>query len=140
MSYDTDERRRTDDTVFAELLLDDRVVGDGDAGAVNLGVTALVDEFADGFEVDLAVGDVRLDEGEHLLGGLGDADKDTVVDLEEAEELKDFLGLGGDLRDTARELSFRTAGGRRRTPSAGQRSRPSVEPGRKSHQTSATPA
>jgi hypothetical protein len=37
---------------------------------------------------------------EHLLGSLGDSDKDTVVDLEESEQLKDLLGLGGDLGDT----------------------------------------
>lgn len=91
----------TDDAVLAEELLDDGVVGDGDALAVDLGVAALVDELADGLEVDLAVGDVGRDEVEHLLGRLGDADKDTVVDLEQAEELEDLLGLGGDLRDTS---------------------------------------
>ena len=90
----------TDDTVLAEELLNDGVVGDGDSLTVGLGVSALVDELTDGLEVRLAVGDVRLNEGEHLLGGLGHADKDTVVDLEETEELQDFLGLGGDLGDT----------------------------------------
>lgn len=34
------------------------------------------------------------------MGGLGDPDKDTVVDLEESEELEDLSGLGGDLGDT----------------------------------------
>lgn len=46
------------------------------------------------------VGDVWLDETKHLLGGLGDADEDAVVDLEETEELQDLAGLGGDLGDT----------------------------------------
>lgn len=71
----------TDDTEFAELLLNEGVVGDWDSGTVNLEVSSLVDEFSDGLEVDLTVGDVWLDELEHLLGSLGDSDKDTVVDL-----------------------------------------------------------
>ena len=35
-----------------------------------------------------------------MLGSLGDLDEDTVVDLEETEELEDFAGLGGDVVDT----------------------------------------
>lgn len=89
-----------DNAELAELLLDDRVVGDGDALAADLGVSALVDKLADGLEVGLTVGDVGLNEAEHLLGGLGHANEDTVVDLEEAEELEDLLGLGGKLGDT----------------------------------------
>lgn len=94
------EVKLTDDAELAKLLLNDGVVGDGDPGAVDLGVSALVDELSDGLEVDLAVGDVRSDECEHLLGRLGDSDKDTVVDLSQSEELKDLAGLGGDLGDT----------------------------------------
>ena len=48
------------------------------------------------------VGDVGLDHEEHLGGGLGDLDEDTVVDLEETEELEDLAGLGGNVVDTAR--------------------------------------
>jgi len=46
------------------------------------------------------VGDVWFDETKHLLGSLGDPDEDSVVDLEQSEELKDLSGLGGDLGDT----------------------------------------
>ena len=86
--------------MLAERFLNNGVVGQGDALLVDLAVAALVDELADGLQVGLAVGDVGLDETEHLLGGPGDLDKDTVVDLQEAEELQDFAGLGGDLVDT----------------------------------------
>jgi hypothetical protein len=89
-----------DNAELAELLLDDGVVGDGDALALDLGVTALVDELADGLEVGDTVGDVGLNEAEHLGGGLGHTDEDTVVDLEKTEELEDLLGLGGKLGDT----------------------------------------
>lgn len=92
-----------DHAEFAELLLDDGVVGDGDSLTVNLGVTTLVNKLSDGLEVDLSVGDVWADKVEHLLRSLGDSDEDTVVDLEETEKLEDLLWLGGDLGDTASE-------------------------------------
>jgi len=95
-----DEVLHADDTVFAQQLLNDGVVGDGDSLTVDLGVTPLVDELPDSLEVDLAECNVRLNEVEHLGGSLGYSDKDTVVDLEETEELEDFLGFRGDFGDT----------------------------------------
>ena len=50
---------------------------------------------------DAPVGDVGLNKTEHLLGRLRDLNKHAVVDLEEAEELEDFAGLGSDLVDTS---------------------------------------
>ena len=35
---------------------------------------------------------------------LGDLDEDTVVDLEESEELQDLLGLRGDVVDTEENI------------------------------------
>lgn len=90
-----------DDTVLAERLLNDGVVGDGDPLAVDLGVTALVDELTDGLEVGGTVGNVGLDELEHLRGSLVELDEDTVVDLEQTEELQDLAGLGRNVVDTA---------------------------------------
>lgn len=89
-----------EDAVLAEALLDDLVVVDGETLAVDLGVTTLVDEVTDGLEVGGTVGDVRLNKLKHLRGGLGQADKDTVVDLEETEELQDLAGLGRNVVDT----------------------------------------
>lgn len=68
--------------MLAKKLLDDRVVGDGDTLAVDLGVTTLVNEFANRLEVRLAVGDERVHDVEHLLCRLGDSDEHAVVDLE----------------------------------------------------------
>ena len=90
----------------AELLkaaLDYVVGGDGDTLLVDLGVTALVDKLTDGLQVGVAVGDERLDNLQHLAGGLGEADEDTVVDLEETEELEGLALLGVDLVDTGRD-------------------------------------
>lgn len=95
-----DQVLHADDPVLAEGLLDDLVVGQGDALAVNLPVATLVDELADRLEVGLAVGNVGLDKLEHLRGGLGELHKDTVVDLAQTEELQDLAGLRGQLVDT----------------------------------------
>jgi len=94
-----------DDAVFAEVVLDDLVVGQGDALLVDLAVAALVDELAHGLEVGVAPGDVGVDDGQHLLRGLGEAHEDAVVDLQETQELQDLAGLRRDLVDTAESLS-----------------------------------
>lgn len=95
-----DQVFHADDAVLAEVLLNDGVVGKGDALLVDLGVTALVDKLADGLQVGVTVGDERLDDLEHLRGGLGQTDEDTVVDLKKTEELEGFALLGVDLVDT----------------------------------------
>jgi hypothetical protein len=95
-----DEVLHADDAVLAEVLLDDGVVGERDALLVDLAVSALVDELLDGLEVGVTVRDPRLDDLDHLHRGLGDTDKDAVVDLEQTEQLQDLAGLGGDLVDT----------------------------------------
>jgi hypothetical protein len=53
---DKRKARRTDDTLLAELLLDDRVVGDGNSLTVNLGVSSLVDQLLDGLQVGFTIG------------------------------------------------------------------------------------
>jgi hypothetical protein len=95
-----DEVLNADDAVLAEVLLDQLVVSDGQALLVDLAVAALVDELTDGLEVGVAVGDEGLDDLQHLGGGLGEADENTVVDLEETEELEGLALLGVDLVDT----------------------------------------
>lgn len=46
----------TDDTLLAELLLDDGVVSDGDSLTVDLGVSSLVDQLLDGLQVGFTMG------------------------------------------------------------------------------------
>lgn len=95
----------TDDAVLAEVLLNDGVVGKGDTLLVDLSVSTLVDELLDALQVGVTVGDPGLDDLDHLGDGLGDTDEDTVVDLQQTEQLEDLAGLGGDLVDTARLVS-----------------------------------
>jgi len=95
-SYSEDfvnEILHADDAVLTEVLLDDGVVGEcdalGEAGAssLDLAVSTLVDELADGLQVGVTVSDEWLDDLQHLQGSLGELDEDTVVDLQETEEL-----------------------------------------------------
>ncbi len=86
--------------IFAKAALDERVVGKCNALLLDLSITTLVDELADGLQVGVAIGDVRVDNGEHLLGGFGQLDEDAIVDLEKSEELEDLARLRGDLVDT----------------------------------------
>lgn len=95
-----DQVFHADNAVLAEVLLNDLVVGKSNALLVDLSVATLVDELTDGLEVGVTVGDEGVDNGQHLLGGLGETDEDTVVDLEQTEELQDLAGLGSDLVDT----------------------------------------
>lgn len=95
-----DQILHADNAELAEVLLDDLVVGEGNTPLVDLAVTALVQELTDGLQVGVTVGDVGVDNGQHLLGGLGQADEGTAVDLEQTEELQDLAGLGGNLVDT----------------------------------------
>lgn len=99
-----DQVLNTDNAVLAEVLLDDLVVGQRDALLVDLAVTALVDELADGLQVGVTIGNVGVDDGQHLLGSLGKADEDTVVDLQQTEQLEDLAGLRSNLVDTANTL------------------------------------
>lgn len=95
-----DQILHADNPVLAERVLDDGVVGESNALLLDLSVTTLVDELADGLQVRVSVGDPWLDNLEHLESSLGHANKDTVVDLEKTEELEDLAGLGGNLVDT----------------------------------------
>jgi hypothetical protein len=96
-----DQILHADNVVLAEVLLNDGVVGQGNALLLgSLGVSTLVDELADGLEIGETVGDERLDDLEHLQGGLGQAYEDTVIDLEKTEELQSLALLGVDLVDT----------------------------------------
>jgi len=95
-----DQILHADKAILAEVVLDQLVVGQGNALLVDLAISTLVDEFADGLQVGVAVSDVWVDNGEHLLGGLGQPDEDTIVDLEKTEELEDLARLRGNLVDT----------------------------------------
>jgi hypothetical protein len=89
------------DAVFSQVVGDEGVVCQGNALSVDFSITTFVDEVADRLEVGLAICDVWLDDLEHLLRGLGEFDKDTVVDLDKSKELHDLSGFGSHFVDTS---------------------------------------
>jgi len=95
-----DQVLNADNASLAEGSLDDDVVGQRNALLVDLTISALVDELANRLQVGLTIGDIGVDQLEHLGGSLGQANKDTVVDLEKTQQLEDLAGLGGDVVDT----------------------------------------
>lgn len=95
-----DQVFHADDAVFAKVVLDQLVVGERDALLVDLAIATLVDQLTDRLEIGISICNVGVDDRKHLLGGLGELDENTVVDLEETEELKDLARLRSDLVDT----------------------------------------
>ena len=83
----------TDNTEFAQVLLDDLVVGEWYTLLVDLAVAAFVDEVANRFHARKSIGNVGFDDFEHLGGGFGELDEYAVVDLQQTEELHNLPGL-----------------------------------------------
>lgn len=100
-----DKILHADNAVLAEVLLDDSVVGQSNTLLVDLSVSTLVDELLDALQVGVTVGDPRLNNLDHLGDSLGDTDEDTIVDLQQTEQLEDLAGLGGNLVDTEVRVS-----------------------------------
>jgi hypothetical protein len=95
-----DQILHADNAVLAQVGLDDRVVSESNALLVDLSVSTLVDEFTNRLQVGISVGNPWLNNLQHLEGGLGHANKDTIIDLKKTEELKDLSGLWCNLVDT----------------------------------------
>jgi len=100
-----------DDTELAQSLLND-LVGEGASSSLQLSVSALVDEFADGLEVGIAPGDVRIRDSQHTQRRLVQLNKGGVVDLTESKQLQNLSDSGVKAVDTPyphddRELRFR---------------------------------
>lgn len=95
-----DQILHADNPILSKGSLDDGVVSESNALLLDLSISTLVDEFTDGLQVGVSIGDPWLDNLEHLKSGLGHANKDTIVDLEETEKLEDLAGLWCNLVDT----------------------------------------
>jgi hypothetical protein len=67
---------------------------------VDLGISTLVDQTTDGLQVGVTISNIRLDQLKHLRGSLVKTNKNTVVDLQKTEQLKNLTRLGGNVVDT----------------------------------------
>jgi len=88
-----------DDSELAQSLLDD-FVRKGASSSLQLSVSALVDEFADGLEVGIAPGDVRIGDSQHTQRRLVQLNKSGVVDLTESKQLQNLSDSGVEAVDT----------------------------------------
>ena len=94
-------------TVLAQVVLDQLIVGERNTLFVDFAVAALVNELADGLEVWVTISDVRFDDFEHLASGFCEPNEDTTVDLNEAQQLENLAGLRSNFVDTVgREVSI----------------------------------
>lgn len=87
-------------TVFAELSLNDGVVGKSNPLLVNLTVTSLVQELSNGRQRWVTVSDVWLSKLQQLRGSLGHSNKDTGVDLEQSKKLQNLSWFRSNLGNT----------------------------------------
>ena len=90
----------TDDVVLAERLFNNRVISDGDTLLVNLSISTLVDQTTNGLQVRVTVGNIRLNQLKHLRGSLVKTNKDTIVDLQKTQKLKNLTRLGSNVVNT----------------------------------------
>lgn len=84
----------------SQLALDGEVVGNRNALSLVLDEATLVDQLPDRLQIRISPGDVRLDNTQHVDGGLVQLDEHSIVDLTQAEQLKNLADLGRNLVDT----------------------------------------
>ncbi len=73
-----------------------------DALLINAAISSLVDEFTDCLEIRVSICDVWFNNPKHLDRRFCEANEDSIIDLEKAEELEGFARLGSDFIDTRR--------------------------------------
>jgi len=98
-----DQIFHTDDVVGSQFAFNDVVAGQRNATSTDLGVSSLVDEVSHALQVGVSPGNVWLTDSQHISGGLVELDEDSIVDLEQAEELQGLADLGADLVHTVQE-------------------------------------
>ena len=76
-----DQIFHADNAELAKVVLNELVVSKCNASLIDLAIATLIDKLSDRLQVGIAVCDVRIDNSEHFLCSLGQADEDTVVDL-----------------------------------------------------------
>jgi hypothetical protein len=95
-----DEVLNAGNAVLGECRFNDRVVSQGNSGAIDLAVASLVDKLSDHAGGGVAVSNVWLNSSNHVHGGLVKSHEHTVVELSESQELQDLFAGGVKLVDT----------------------------------------
>lgn len=98
------------DPILAQRLFNDVVIRKSNARSVHLSVTSLVNQLADGFDIRISVGDIGINDFQHLRRGLGELDEHATVDLKETEKLQDLAWLRRNFVDTETMSAMRLFG------------------------------
>jgi len=96
-----DQIFHTDDVTTGQFTLNDVVAGQRNATATALGESSFVDQVPDALQVRVSPGNVGLADPEHVCGSLVQFNEDSVVDLEQTEELQSLAHLGAHLVHTS---------------------------------------
>lgn len=88
------------DTVLAQVGLDDGVFRQRNSLLVDLTITSLVHQLSDGGQAWVTVSNVWLDQLDQLRGSLGDSDEHTGVDLGQSQQLQNLSWLRSNLGNT----------------------------------------
>lgn len=76
---------------------------------VNFSVTSFVHKLFNRLEIGVSPGDIRLDNSQHVDGGFVELDEDSIVDLQQTEQLQYFPYFGGNFVDTEKITIIRTS-------------------------------
>lgn len=71
---------------FAQVLLNDCVVGEGNALSIHFGITSFIDEFSDNLPGWVSIGDAWLNLPQHLNTGLVHSHECTIVELSQFQQ------------------------------------------------------
>jgi len=89
-----DQILNANNSLLAETVSNDFVVGQRYTLLVHLGIPTLVNELADCLQRRFAIRDVRFDVGEHRHRGKVHFDECCTVELKQAKELQNLLSFG----------------------------------------------
>lgn len=86
--------------MFTEFSSNDAVVSKRKSSSLDFTTSSFVDKFADGLSRWVSISDEWLNHLDHVPCGFVKLDENSVVQLSQSEELKDFLWLWSKLSDT----------------------------------------
>ncbi len=84
-----------------EAFGDHDVVADRHSLSGHLAEATLVNEVSHTLQVRISVSNEGFYQAKHLVSGSVEADEHAIVDLSQAEQLKNLLHLGGNVQDTS---------------------------------------
>lgn len=95
-----DQVLHTDDALFAQSLLNNRVVGQRNPLSLQFTETSFVDQFSDCLKGGITPRDERFGDSQHIDSGFIEPHEDAIVDLTKTQQLQHFPRLRADSVDT----------------------------------------